>query len=155
MLIRLSLTLISGFFLSRCAISAETNAEDVVVPHEGNCEQSTSHRPPVIRGVNIKLGDSIEVHPKTICVRPGDVLKFHVVGSEDFEEAEVAVTGKGRGDEWIKGDNSKGKSNFFFVVVPGDLLPESVPDAERNYYYSVIVNGTDHDPEVRVRNNYD
>ena len=35
-----------------------------------------------------------------------------------------------------------------------DLLPEGVEDPLRVYYYSVIVNGEDYDPEVRVKRNY-
>lgn len=150
MLMRLTVIFVSGLLFSGCATSAETKLD----PHEGiddrNCEEG-DNRGPEVKQVNINYmtPDDI-VAPKQLCVQPGDVIKFKLNGNPNIH---VEVKGKGIGDGWIEGDNS-GKKQSFFVLVPDDLLPEGVEDPLRVYYYSVIVDGEDHDPEVRVKRNY-
>mgnify|MGYP001819082475 FL=1 len=150
MIIRLAVILVSGLLFSGCATSAETRTDPEVGVDPHNCEEGDRHGPEV-KQVNINyMTPDIVVQPMRICVQPGDVLKFKLNGNPHIE---VRVEGKGIVDEWINGDNS-GKNQAFFVLVPDDLLPEQVEDPMRSYYYSVIIDGVDHDPEVRVKRNY-
>lgn len=150
MMMRLAVIFVSGLLFSGCATSAETQMDmDAGLDHH-NCEEG-DRQGPKVKQVNINyMTPDIVVEPGTICVQPGDVLKFKLNGNPNIE---VRVEGKGVGDEWIKGDNN-GKNQAFFVLVPDDLLPEQVEDPMRSYYYSVIIDGVDHDPEVRVKRNY-
>lgn len=150
MLTRLTIMLISGLLFSGCATSAETEASPKYGVDEHNCEEGDT-RGPEVKQVNINyMTPDIVVEPGTVCVQPGDVLKFKLNGNP---KVFVEVKGKGAGDGWIAGNNA-GKKHAFFVLVPDDLLPEEVDDPLRVYYYSVIIDGVDKDPEVRVKRNY-
>lgn len=153
MLMRLTVIFVSGLLFSGCATSAETGIGHVNANDERNCNPGQGDRPPVVKQVTIKLREEeIVVAPPRVCVRPGDVLKFQLIDNLDKNNV-VSVSGKDVGDDWIKGGN-KGKKSIFFVLVPLDLLPESIEDPERVYYYNVSVDDKTKDPEVRVKRNY-
>lgn len=154
MLMRSFFTVISWMLLASCATSAETVGDEVEGPDLRNCELAEP-RPPTVKRVNIIIADDrVSAAPPSVCVQPGDVLRFQVPQSHKYEDVEVK--GKFVGDEWIKGNNG-GKKIAFFVLVPTNILPEAsedIPDPERVYYYSILVDGKDFDPEVRVRRDY-
>ena len=141
--------------LSSCAISAEHVIKEVGPDDPNNCKNIENKRNPVIKQVNVNyMVDPIKVTPPALCVQPGDILRFKLNGNSEIKD--VRVKGKEEVDAWIAGNN-KGKKPFFFVLVPADILPsgsDAIPYPERVFYYSVIVNGTDYDPEVRVKDNY-
>ena len=150
MINRLSLILVSGLLFSGCATSAETaqGAEDGI--DKRNCDEGDTRGPEVKQVIINYMTPDITVNPPRLCVQPGDVLKFKLNGNPNIM---VKVEGKGIGDEWIEGDNS-GKKKAFWVIVPDDLLPDTIEDPMRVYYYSIMIGDEDYDPEVRVKNNY-
>jgi hypothetical protein len=158
MFMRLTLALLSWLALVSCISHAETTAMTGAdtVPPDSYCEQSASDRGPDVRVVNINYeSDPIQVAPTPVCVRPGDVLKFQLNGHPDTE---VSVEGKTISSAWISGA-AKGKHKAFFVLVPFDLLPDSVVDATNFSYYMVTAKSEEEtkilDPEVRVKRNYE
>ena len=154
MLMRSFFIVISWMLLASCATSAETVGDEVDRPDPLNC-QMDKPRPPTVKHVNIIIEDDrVFAAPPSVCVQPGDVLRFQVPQSHKYED--VKVKGKFVGDEWIKGNNGA-KKIAFYVLVPTNILPEAseeIPDPERVYYYSILVDGEDFDPEVRVRRDY-
>lgn len=154
MLMRSFFTMISWMLLASCATSAETVVDDMEGPDLNNC-QVDKPRPPTVKHVTIVVKDDrVIAAPPSVCVQPGDVLRFQV--PQSHKDKDVEVKGKFVGDEWIKGNNG-GKKIAFYVLVPTNILPEAseeIPDPERVYYYSILVDGEDFDPEVRVRRDY-
>ena len=154
MLMRSFLTVISWMLLASCATSAETVVDETEPLDPNNCRLAEP-RDPKFKHVNIVIaGERVVVAPPSICVQPGDVLWFRV--PQELKNKDVRVEGKFVGDEWINGGNNSKKS-VFLVLVPTNILPEAsedIPDPERVYYYSILVDGKDFDPEVRVRRDY-
>ncbi len=101
--------------------------------------------PPKLVPININYNsERIVVAPPIACARPGDLLRFKLVGAANVP---VAVNGKTAPDAWIKGT---GKNKWFFVVVPHDLVTGR--GAEKTYKYNISAAGSpDLDPEVRIR----
>lgn len=101
--------------------------------------------PPKLVPININYNsEKIVVAPPIACARPGDLLRFKLVGAANVP---VAVNGKTPADVWVKGS---GKNQWFYVIVPHDLLPDGVN--YKTYKYKVSATGSpDLDPEVRIR----
>jgi hypothetical protein len=141
------MTFICWLAIGGCA----SHAAPPDVRTDNGCSKNAESRPPTLRVVNINItgrpAEPIKVAPDPVCVRPGDVLWFKINGNRN----KVTVEGKEEFDAWIAGSS---KLSWFYVVVPLDLLPESVEDFERLYYYNVSHDDDVLDPEVRVRRDY-
>lgn len=155
MLMRSILLLVFWLTLSGCAASAENGIEEIDPDDPKNCSTIDNKRDPIVKQVNINyMVTPIKVTPPRLCVQPGDILRFKLNGNQSIKN--VRVEGKEASDAWIAGSNS-GKKPFFYVVVPADILPpgsDEIPYPERVFYFSVIVDDTNYDPEVRVKDNY-
>jgi hypothetical protein len=145
MTIRILMSLALMVSLSACESMAEPNAidgEQYILA----CDNLGSRGDPKKRPVNIHFqAGEITASPDPICARPGDLLQFNLNGTG---VKRVSVVGKKFEDRWIFG---AGKSGFFYVVVPYDLIPEG-SEVEKTFFYTIYVGDEKKDPEVRVRN---
>lgn len=86
--------------------------------------------------------NEIRVSPPNAPARPGDTLRFHLIGNP---ETRVTISGKESyaGSDWIEGEGM-GRD---FIEVPVDPKQE-----ERIYGYNIVVDGIGTlDPEVTIK----